>query len=97
MAVVYRKRQIMRDNAVRRMMLMAAALALLAGPAAAQTGSKRHYDAQGRLTGTTERGSSGTRQHYDAQGRREGTTECRGTTCRHYDARGRFTGRTDRR
>jgi YD repeat-containing protein len=63
------------------------------GGAAAQT--QRHYDAQGRLTGSSERLPGGIVRHYDAQGRLTGSSErSTGGTVRHYDAQGRGTGRS---
>ncbi len=85
---------------MRRMMMLAAALVMLAGPALAQKPGERlrSYDAQGRRTGTIERGSDGTLRSYDARGRRTGTAE-RGSVgaWRTYDAQGRRTGTIERR
>jgi YD repeat-containing protein len=82
-----------------RILTVAAALMVLAGPALAQKPGERlrTYDALGRLTGTAERGGGGTIRTFDAQGRREGTIECRGNACTRYDAQGRRTGRIERR
>jgi YD repeat-containing protein len=82
----------------RMLMLAAAALVALAGPVLAQkSGERRHYDAQGRLRGTVERGSDGVLRTYDRQGRQTGRLECQGSACTRYDAQGRRTGRTERR